>query len=158
MSPVTLRCATAGDQDAICALVKRERLNPTGLHWPNFIVAADERGIVGAVQLRRHRDGARELGSLVVAPGARGQGLATRLIDTLLATQRVPVQMITGATHAGHYRRWGFEPIEPHRVPRSVRLNYRIGRLARLISLMRGQPPRRLVILQRPAPGAQPSG
>jgi amino-acid N-acetyltransferase len=153
MSSVTLRCATPGDQDAICALVKRERLNPTGLHWPNFIVAADERGVVGGVNLWVYRDGARELGSLVVAPDLRRQGLAARLIDTLLATQRVPVQMITGAAHAGHYRRWGFEPIEPRRAPRSVRLNYRIGRLARLISFMRGQPARRLMILERPAPG-----
>jgi hypothetical protein len=35
-----------------------------------------------------------------------------------------------------------------------VRLNYRIGRLARLISFMRGQPARRLMILERPAPAA----
>lgn len=149
-APVAIRPAAPHDQDPIRALVRGERLNPTGLDWPHFIVAEDERGIVGAVQLRRHADGARELGSLVVAPAARGQGIATRLVDTLLAPQRDSVLMITDGAHAGHFRRWGFRTIDAREAPRSVRFNHRMGRLARLLSLLRRLPPRRLVVLQRP--------
>ena len=80
---ITIRPATNQDQLAIRALVRTERLNPTDLNWPNFVVAAGERGLVGAVQLRIHTAGSRELGSLVVRKEARGQGIASRLIDAL---------------------------------------------------------------------------
>lgn len=148
--PLVIRPAAPSDQPRIHVLVRRERLNPIGLDWTRFLVAEDERGIVGAVQLRRHADGARELGSLVVAPAARGQGIATRLIDTLLAPQRDRVLMITDGAHAGHFRRWGFQPIDAREAPRSVRFNHRMGRLGRLLSLLHRRPPRRLVVLQRP--------
>ena len=148
-APVTIRAASATDEAAIRALVKSERLNPNGLDWPNFVVAADEHGIVGAVQLRRHPDGSRELGSLVVAPPARGRGIATRLIETLLASHSGAVHMITGDAHVQHYRRWGFQSIAAAQAPRRVRRNYRLGRLARVITFFRGLPPQRLVILER---------
>jgi amino-acid N-acetyltransferase len=151
LTPVTIRPAAAADEDEIRALVKRERLNPRGLDWPNFVVAVADQRIVGAVQLRRHADGARELGSLVVAEYARGRSIATRLINALLAPHGGPVQMITNALHANHYWRWGFQPIAVRQAPRCVQLNYLIGRLARVISFFRGQAPRRLVILERGA-------
>lgn len=153
---IAFRPASAADEAAIRALVKRERLNPNGLDWPNFIVAADAHGIVGAVQLRRHADGSRELGSLVVAPPARRRGIAARLIETLLASHSGAVHMITGAAHAHHYRRWGFQSIAAAQAPRRVRLNYRLGRWARVITFFRGLPPKRLVILER-ATAAMPA-
>lgn len=71
---IHIRRATSRDQDAIVALVRSERLNPTGLDWPHFVVAADDGGrLVGAVQLRWLADGARELGSLIVLPALRGR-------------------------------------------------------------------------------------
>ena len=105
---VAIRSAVPADQEAIRALVKGERLNPMGIDWPNFLVAVGTQGIVGAVQLRKHPDGSRELGSLVVAPEARGLGIAARLIDALVTDHDGPVQMITGAQHAAHYQRWVF--------------------------------------------------
>lgn len=147
---VEIRPAMPADQETIRALVKRERLNPMGIDWPNFLVAEGAQGIVGAVQLRKHPDGSRELGSLVVAPEARGHGIASRLIDALIARHDGPVQMITGAQHAAHYQRWGFRRVEPQGAPRSVRLNYRLGSLASVISIIKRRAPRRLVILHRP--------
>ena len=157
---VCLRPATRADQPAITALVRRERLNPNGLDWPRFTVAVDEDGdIVGAVQLRRHADGSRELGSFVVAGDARGRGIGGRLIDVLLKRTRNPVHMITASAHADHYRRWGFRPIEPRQAPRTVRFNYRMGRLARVLSFLRGEPSRHLVILERSSTAAhEPAG
>jgi amino-acid N-acetyltransferase len=146
---IGFRPATEQDQQAIKALVHGERLNPTGIHWPNFVVAAMADRIVGAVQIRKHSDGSRELGSLVVASDQRGHGIASRMIDNLLADMREPIWMITADTHAETYSRWGFERIEPAAAPLKVRFNYRMGRLARIISFFRRQPMRRLIILER---------
>jgi amino-acid N-acetyltransferase len=161
---VCLRPATRADQPAITALVRSERLNPNGLDWSRFTVAVGEDGaIVGAVQLRRHPDGSRELGSFVVAGDARGRGIGGRLIDVLLKRahnpSNTPVHMVTASAHADHYRRWGFRPIEPRQAPSAVRFNYRLGRLARVLSFLRGEPSRHLVILERSSSAAhEPAG
>jgi hypothetical protein len=57
--------------------------------------------------------------------------------------------MITSEPYAKAYARWGFERIEPGAAPVKVRFNYRMGRLARIISFFRRQPMRRLIILER---------
>ncbi|TIT81302.1 MAG: GNAT family N-acetyltransferase, partial [Mesorhizobium sp.] len=140
---------TERDQQAICALVHSERLNPSGIDWPNFLVAAMEGRIIGAVQIRKHADGSRELGSLVVAKEARGQGVASRMIDALLASDPNPVWLITAAPNAGAYSRWGFKQIETRAAPAKVRRNHLLGSLARIISFVMRRPMRRLVILER---------
>jgi amino-acid N-acetyltransferase len=146
---ITFRSTTAADAASIRALVRSERLNPNGLHWPNFVVATDADGLVGAAQIRRHRDGSRELGSLVVREGLRGNGIAAQLIELLLAAETSPVHMITDRSFTAHYRRWGFHEIEARDAPAAVRFNYRMGRLARLISWLKGLPPKRLTALER---------
>jgi amino-acid N-acetyltransferase len=146
---IGFRPATEQDQQAIKALVHGERLNPTDINWPNFMVAAMAGRIVGAVQMRRHSDGSRELGSLVVAKDQRGHGIASRMIDRLLEDEREPIWMITSETHAGTFARWGFERIEPAAAPVKVRFNWRMGRLARIISFFKRQPKNQLIILER---------
>jgi N-acetylglutamate synthase-like GNAT family acetyltransferase len=146
---ITLRRATEQDQPAIRSLVHSERLNPCGLDWRNFLVATDASSLVGAVQLRKYRDGSRELGSLVVRAEVRGQGIASRLIDALLTPEDGRVQMITAAAFAARYARFGFRRIAAGAAPAAVRRNYRMGRLAGFISLFIGRRPRRLVILER---------
>jgi amino-acid N-acetyltransferase len=146
---INVRRATPADQPVIRALVHGERLNPTDLRWTNFLVAEADRNIVGAAQMRRHSDGSHELGSLVVARELRGQGIAKRMIDTLLAAEPGPVWMITADVFAGVCARWGFRPIDPRSAPVKVRRNYRLGSLARIVSLFMRRPIRRLVILER---------
>lgn len=146
---VCIRPATEQDQRAIRALVRGERLNPTRLNWQNFLVAATGDRVVGAAQMRRHSDGSHELGSLVVAKAARGQGIATQLMDALLAAEGGPVWMITSAAFARAYEQWDFLPIEARSAPVKVRHNYRMGRLARIMSFFRRRPMRKLVILER---------
>lgn len=148
---ITIRPAAGDDAEPIRRLVRSERLNPRGLDWPNFIVAVDAQRLIGAVQMRRHADGSRELGSLVVRPEARGRGLSARLIDTLLASQTQTVHMITAAAHAARYRHWGFRPVQPAEAPRAVRRNHLIGQwVGGLLSWLKRRPVRRLVILARP--------
>ena len=148
---ITVRRATAADEPAIRALAHGERVNPTGLHWPNFFVATEAGAIVGVGQVRVHADGSRELGTLVVCASARGRGVGARLIEARLATTHGRVFTIVDAKQADRYARFGFRRIEPAAASRVVRRNYRLGRLARVLSWLRGLPPRRLVILERPA-------
>lgn len=136
------------DELAITSLVRSERLNPNDLDWRRFVVAIDGSGLLGAVQLRMHVDRSRELGSLVVRRDARGRGVASRLIDALLASIATRVLMITGAAFAAHYERWDFRPIEPAQAPASVRRNYYLGALiGGALSLLSGRRPKRLAIL-----------
>ena len=114
---LAIRAATADDQNAIVGLVHSERLNPHGLEWPNFVVAVDGQALVGAAQIRKHKDGSRELGSLVVDRSYRRQGLASRLIDRLLAGEVGRVLVITGQLRAAYFARWGFRPITSGRAP-----------------------------------------
>jgi amino-acid N-acetyltransferase len=146
---IVFRQAVEQDQQAILALVRDERLNPTGINWPNFVVAAMAGHIIGAVQIRKHSDGSRELGSLVVAKDQRGHGIVSRLIDRALADEREPIWAITNERYAKACARWGFERIEPAAAPVKVRFNYRIGRLARVISFFKRQPKKELIILER---------
>ena len=148
---LTIRPAAEQDQIAIRALVRSERLNPHRLDWPNFFVAEDQCGLVGAVQLRKHWDGSRELGSLVVRKDARQQAIASRLIDALLAGTNEPIFMVTAEAFAGRYQRWGFRRIEPSAASAAVRRNYRIGSLVSITALFTLRRIRRLVILGRDA-------
>ena len=147
---ISIRRATERDQQSIRASVHSERLNPTGINWANFLVAVMGGRIIGAVQMRKHSDGSNELGSLVVTKEARGHGIASRLIDVLLAEEREPVWVITAEPYAGAYSRWGFEQIEARAAPAMVRRNHLMGRLASFVSLVMRRPIRRLVILERP--------
>jgi amino-acid N-acetyltransferase len=147
---VTIRPATEQDQATIRAMAHKERVNPTQLDWPNFMLAIDDGAVVGAAQMRKHCDGSRELATLVVREEARGRSIATRLIDALLAREPGPVFMITGERYADHYARWGFRRREPTAVPGAVRRNYRMGTYGGgLISFFMGRPRRRLAIFER---------
>jgi amino-acid N-acetyltransferase len=147
--PLLIRQAVALDQVAITRLVHSERLNPHGLAWQNFVVAISGAALIGAVQMRQHPEGSRELGSLVVSREHRGHGIAGHLINALLARHPSPVHVITRSTNAVHYRPWGFARIDPRDAPRTVRRHRLMGQMVSVMSLITGRRPRRLVVLRR---------
>lgn len=148
----SIRRAMADDEPAIHALVRRERLNPHHLHFCNFVVAISGDELIGASQIRHHRDGSRELGSVVVAPPWRGRGISARIIAFLLEGEANVVHVITRRRHAHHYERWGFEPIPPRLAPSPIRLNFRIGdTIGTIMALMQRRRVNRLMILRRPS-------
>jgi amino-acid N-acetyltransferase len=110
-------------------LVREARLNPRSLRWERFVVADRGGELVGAAQVRRHPDGSRELASLVVRPQDRGHGIAGAVIDTLLADEPGPVFTVVDRRYAEHFRSWDFDPVEPARLPPSMRIQLRIGRV-----------------------------
>ena len=147
---VSIRLATENDQAQILALARGERIKPFGLAWPNFVVAEQAGRLVGAVQLRRHRDGSLELGSLVVASALRKQGIAARLIDRRLEGVTGRVLIITGRRYAEHYSRWGFARIAPDAAPSSIRLHYWMGHLGgRVVSIFQRRAFNPLAVLDR---------
>lgn len=154
---VSIRPATEQDQQQILALARGERLKPFGLHWRNFIVAEKGGRIIGAVQLRTHRDGSYELGSLVVEAASRGQGIAAKLIDSRLAGKTDRILIVTGRAYADHYGRWGFKRIEPRLAPPCIRISYWLGHVGgRIASFFQRRAFNPLAVLDR-APRADPS-
>jgi amino-acid N-acetyltransferase len=149
-SNYVIRRALAHEQEAICTLVRSERLNPHHLHFENFAVAVSGREIIGASQIRRHKDGSRELGSVVVARPWRGRGLSVEIIGTLLEGETGAIYAITRKRHAHHYARWGFVAVPPGSAPRAVRINFRIGdTIGTLMALLQRRRVNRLTILRR---------
>ena len=153
---VIFRRAAPADEPAIRQMARGERVNPNGLHWLNFIVAVDGFGLAGAAQLRPHPGGLHELGSLLVRQDLRGRQIATRLIDALMQDRTGRVLMVTRATYAEHYARWGFLPIRPWTAPPSIRRNFLLGQvLGALHAMAHGRRPVRLAVLDT-GPGPRP--
>jgi N-acetylglutamate synthase-like GNAT family acetyltransferase len=150
LETVLIRPATPHDHPHILFLARGERLKPTGLDWPRFFVAEDHGKIVGAVQLRHHPDGSKEIGSLVVAPAFRHRGVAAQLIERRLAGATGRVFVITARVHEGYYQRWGFARIKPGSASPFVCANYWMGYLGGgLLSKLRGRAVNHLAVLER---------
>ncbi len=122
-----IRPATPADQAAIRRIIRRARLGPFGLNWPNFLIAERGEEIVGVGQVKSHRDGSRELASLAVTPGNQGQGIGTALVQALVAREEGVLFLFCGAGLRGFYRQFGFEKAAPGVLSPSIR------RLLRLI-------------------------
>ena len=128
-----LRAAVAADQASIRSLIYEGRINPFGLHWPNFVVATDENSdVIGVGQLKPHRGGLVELASIAVRPAYRGQRVAERLITHLLAQAPRPVWLMCAQRLTPFYARFGFvEVVSPSHMPTYYR---RIKRVSLLVS------------------------
>jgi hypothetical protein len=44
---ITIRPARQEEQNTIIALIHQAKISPRNLHWENFVVAAEDRKIVG---------------------------------------------------------------------------------------------------------------
>jgi N-acetylglutamate synthase-like GNAT family acetyltransferase len=131
----SLRKALATDRATIRRLVYQARLNPRGLDWRRFVVAVDERQrVIGCGQIKPHRDGSRELASIVVEPGRQLGGVGSAVIARLLATGP-PLWLVCRSKLVPFYRRFGFREIdEPQASRPHFRRMLRLGRwLERLL-------------------------
>lgn len=145
-----LRAATAADATGIRALMAGERVNPFGVDWRNFVVAACDGDVVACAQLRLAGAGRVELGSLVVRADLRGAGLGRRVAAAALdgaAGRRVLV--VTAATRAPLFAGLGFRPLSPARAGGRVFANWLVGQAGSAVALARGLRPRRLVVMER---------
>ncbi len=124
----SLRAATEADGPAIRSLIQAERLDPTQLRPSQFWVIEHKGVIVACGQLRRFT-GAQELGSLVVAPAWRDQGLAAALIARLIATATEPLYLECQGKLAPFYRRFGFRPVAWRSLPRGLKPKFGLSKV-----------------------------
>lgn len=133
MSNLNIRPARADDQGLIRRMVQEAGLDPTSLDWPNFLIAEEDGAVVGIGQVRPKTP---EVGSLIVVPERRGEGIGGALVEALAETVEGPVYLECRGELASYYARFGFEEIRPREAPMPLRLKATIGsRLARLFGM-----------------------
>jgi N-acetylglutamate synthase-like GNAT family acetyltransferase len=107
-----IRPAVASDQRVITALVRQAGINPMSIHWEHFLVAEDRGRIISIGQVKTHQDGSRELASIATVPDRQQEGLATAIIQALLARELGTLYLTCRAPTCPFYARFGFRRIE----------------------------------------------
>jgi N-acetylglutamate synthase-like GNAT family acetyltransferase len=108
---VRIRPATEADQAEITRIVRSSNINPFSLAWPRFLVAAEQGRIVGVGQVKQHGDGSRELASIAVVPDRRGKGIASAVINALLAREPGTLYLTCRSPMETFYNRFGFRRV-----------------------------------------------
>ena len=127
-----LRPATESDSSKIHDLIHRVRINPMGLDWQHFVIAADESdAMLGCGQLKRHQGDVMELASIAVEPPYRNQGIARAIIEHLIVQGPRPLYLTCRASLGPFYEKWGFRPIGRDEMPSYFR---RLSRVAAAMS------------------------
>ncbi len=128
MTVVTLRPARPEDMAAIRGLIRRSRINPTGLKWERFVVAEIGGQFAGCGQLKPHSDGTLELASIAVETPFRGQGLAAEIIHHLLGQAPRPLYLNCRSGLQGFYEKFGFRVMSVDEMPASQKRLFRLAR------------------------------
>lgn len=101
---------------AIKALIRAVQINPIGLKWPRFLVAVTLGGeLIGCGQVKPHRDGLRELASVAVKKAWRNQGIASAIIEALLAGHPAPIWLTCANRLIPFYEQFGFSEVIRYR-------------------------------------------
>jgi N-acetylglutamate synthase-like GNAT family acetyltransferase len=139
-SEIRLRPAQGRDRWLIRRSVLGAGLNPLHMCWKNFILAENVEGrFLGCGQIKPHTDGSRELASVYVKPEWRGRGVASAIIEKLLADRSSPVWLTCRRELTDFYARYGFVEIHsPGNMPAYFR---RVKRLIGLFSVAQAQNP-----------------
>lgn len=130
----SLRSASQSDDGAIHALVYAARINPSGLDWRRFVLAVSLEGeVIGCGQVKPHRDGSRELASIVVAPDWRGNGVARAILEYLIASNPGLLYLTCRARLGPLYEKFGFRVASEGELTPYFR---RLSRLAKVIEFV----------------------
>lgn len=144
LEQMVIRPARAGDGWRIRFLVLSAWLDPTGIEPSRFHVVEREGKVIACGQLRPFAD-ALELGSLVVDPAWRGQGLGTWLTRYLIdragsgampeAFRPLYLECL-GSKLVNFYSRFGFVPVAIGELPPLIARKFRTtAAIARLFAL-----------------------
>lgn len=131
-----LRPAEARDIWPIRRLVLGAGLDPTQLRWQQFWVIERQGNIIACGQLRRF-EGAQELGSMVVHPSWRHQGIGRALGRHLIQQADSPLYLeCLGQRRVRFYRQLGFQPVDSTQLPAAIGRKFALTQtLARLLRL-----------------------
>lgn len=130
MDNIKLRPAREDEAGEIRQLIHEAGINPMGLDWRRFIVAADEKDqIIGCGQLKPHGTAIVELASLAVRVEYQGQGVGRAIIECLLAQASRPLYLMCRPELGALYEKFGFQQLDIRDMPAYFR------RLAKLVQL-----------------------
>lgn len=131
MTNYTLRRAINEDSAQIHKLIHLVGINPTGLDWKRFVVIANESDeIIACGQIKPHGEGVQELASIAVRPEFQGQGLARRVIESLLADSPRPLYLMCRSSMGPLYEKFGFRSLEYDVMPRYFQRMKKLAGLA----------------------------
>jgi N-acetylglutamate synthase-like GNAT family acetyltransferase len=134
---IVFRPAKQKDFAAIRDLIRAVHINPLGLDWRRFIIAADSSGrLIACGQIKPHQDGSLELASIAVIPELRRQGIATKIIERLIGSNPGPLFLTCRASLEKFYMRFGFSRLETEEMPPYFRRMARMARIARALKLV----------------------
>jgi N-acetylglutamate synthase-like GNAT family acetyltransferase len=126
--------ALESDFPAIKALIYETGINPISLDWHRFTVAKTPDGqFIGCGQLKPHGDGTVELASIAVVPGWRKKGVASGIIQKLMAQAPRPLYLTCISPMGRYYQKFGFRAISGDELPKYFR---RLSKIAALVNAL----------------------
>lgn len=129
-----VRSARESESAQIRDLIYSVGINPMGLDWKRFVVAANKRDeMIGCGQIKPHGQDVLELASIAVYPEYRGQGVARAIIEHLLKDSPRPVYLMCESSLGSFYEKFGFRGISYEEMPRYFQ---RISKLAGLAATL----------------------
>jgi len=146
MTNYTLRPARESESGIIRELIHLTGINPMGLDWKRFIVAVNAQDqIIGVGQIKPHGADADilELASIAVYPEHQGKGVASAIIQHLLANSPRPMYLMCESSRGSLYEKFGFRAVSYNEMPRYFQ---RITKLAGLASTLARRAERLLVM------------
>ena len=130
-----LTAALETDFPAIKALIHETGINPMSLDWHRFCVAKTTDGdqFIGCGQLKPHGDGTVELASIAVAAAWRKKGVASAIMQKLIAEGPRPLYLTCRSSMGPFYEKFNFHPVPTETLPKYFR---RLNKLAGLINAL----------------------
>jgi N-acetylglutamate synthase-like GNAT family acetyltransferase len=118
---VHYRAATAADHAHIVQIIEEADINPNDLAWERFLVAEADGQVIGTAQIKPHSDGTHELASIAVRPAYQGRGIASTLIQQLLARESGLLYLMCEKDAEGFYQRFGFRKLAVSEMPHDLK-------------------------------------
>jgi N-acetylglutamate synthase-like GNAT family acetyltransferase len=133
-----LSAALETDFPAIQALIRETGINPLALDWRRFTVAKTVEGqkFIGCGQLKPHGDGSVELASIAVTSAWRRQGVASTIIQKLMADGPRPLYLTCLSHNGPFYEKFGFRSIHGDELPKYFRRLSKVAGLVHTLHLM----------------------
>ncbi|MGC1376278.1 MAG: GNAT family N-acetyltransferase [Anaerolineales bacterium] len=135
MANFNITPALEADFPAIKALIHEVGINPMSLDWRRFRVAkaVEDGQLIGCGQLKPHGDGSVELASIAVVPAWRRQGVASAIIQKLMAEGPRPLYLTCLSHNGPLYEKFGFRTVTGAELPQYFR---RLSKIAGLVNAL----------------------
>ena len=129
-----IRPALENESTQIKDLIHMVGINPMGLDWKRFLVAVEGSGrVIGCGQVKPHGADILELASIAVPEEFRGQGIARRIIEELLAQNPRPLYLMCVEHNGPMYEKFGFRAVDHNGMPKYFRRIKNLFAAAKLV-------------------------